>query len=50
MRKNPSLSRNGGSDAEIMELNQQVELHLLLLDSHQLDFYPQEDFVFLFSS
>lgn len=24
MRKNPSLSRNGGSDAEIMELNQQV--------------------------
>lgn len=44
MRKNPSLSRNGGSDAEIMELNQQVELHLLLLDSHQLDFYPQENF------
>lgn len=30
MRKNPSLSRNGGSDAEIMELNQQVELYLLL--------------------
>lgn len=26
MRKNPSLSRNGGSDAEIMELNQQVGL------------------------
>lgn len=26
LRKNPSLSRNGGSDAEIMELNQQVEL------------------------
>ncbi|XP_054653577.1 microtubule-associated protein RP/EB family member 3a isoform X2 [Dunckerocampus dactyliophorus] len=25
MRKNPSLSRNGGSDAEIVELNQQVE-------------------------
>lgn len=25
LRKNPSLSRNGGGDAEIMELNQQVE-------------------------
>lgn len=44
MRKNPSLSRNGGSDAEIMELNQQVGLYLLLLDSHQLEFYPREDF------
>ncbi|CAG13176.1 unnamed protein product, partial [Tetraodon nigroviridis] len=30
MRKNPSLSRNGGSDAEIMELNQQVEPYLPL--------------------
>lgn len=26
MRKNPSLSRNGGSDAEIMELNQQASV------------------------
>lgn len=25
VRKNPSLTRNGGGDAEIMELNQQVE-------------------------
>lgn len=25
IRKNPTHSRNGGSDAEIMELNQQVE-------------------------
>lgn len=43
MRKNPSLSRNGGSDAEIMELNQQVESHSLLLPLHWnwLDFYPQ---------
>lgn len=30
MRKNPSLSRNGGSDAEIMELNQQVELNCIV--------------------
>lgn len=43
MRKNPSLSRNGGSDAEIMELNQQVEPYFLVLpvDSNWLDFYPQ---------
>lgn len=43
MRKNPSLSRNGGSDAEIMELNQQVESHYLLLPLHSnwLAFYPR---------
>lgn len=42
MRKNPSLSRNGGSDAEIMELNQQVELYFVLLplDSHRPAFHP----------
>lgn len=56
MRKNPSLSRNGGSDAEIMELNQQVEPSFLgpPLDSIWLDFHPQrrieQRFVFLFSS
>lgn len=50
MRKNPTLSRNGGSDAEIMELNQQVDPSSLVLplDPNSLDF--DKGFVFLFSS
>lgn len=52
MRKNPSLSRNGGSDAEIMELNQQVELYLLLHTSWTLILRRilKRGVVFLFSS
>lgn len=50
------MSRNGGSDAEIVELNQQVEPSFLVLpvDSSWLDLDPQrrieKGFVFLFSS
>ncbi|KAK9534088.1 hypothetical protein VZT92_009159 [Zoarces viviparus] len=41
MRKNPSLSRNGGSDAEIMELNQQLMELKLTVDGleKERDFY-----------
>lgn len=40
MRKNPSLSRNGGSDTEIMELNQQVD-HSPLHPCHLPDIIGQ---------
>ncbi|TKS86962.1 Microtubule-associated protein RP/EB family member 3 EB1 protein family member 3 [Collichthys lucidus] len=41
MRKNPTLSRNGGSDAEIMELNQQLMELKLTVDGleKERDFY-----------
>ncbi|MEQ2187851.1 Microtubule-associated protein RP/EB member 3 [Goodea atripinnis] len=41
IRKNPSLSRNGGSDAEIMELNQQLMELKLTVDGleKERDFY-----------
>ncbi|XP_008310513.1 microtubule-associated protein RP/EB family member 3a isoform X1 [Cynoglossus semilaevis] len=41
MRKNPPLSRNGGSDAEIMELNQQLMELKLTVDGleKERDFY-----------
>ncbi|XP_059209897.1 microtubule-associated protein RP/EB family member 3a [Centropristis striata] len=41
LRKNPSLSRNGGSDAEIMELNQQLMELKLTVDGleKERDFY-----------
>uniref|UniRef100_A0A3B4F3E7 Microtubule-associated protein RP/EB family member 3 n=1 Tax=Pundamilia nyererei TaxID=303518 RepID=A0A3B4F3E7_9CICH len=41
LRKNPTLSRNGGSDAEIMELNQQLMELKLTVDGleKERDFY-----------
>uniref|UniRef100_A0A8C6MLE4 Microtubule-associated protein, RP/EB family, member 3a n=1 Tax=Nothobranchius furzeri TaxID=105023 RepID=A0A8C6MLE4_NOTFU len=41
IRKNPSLSRNGGSDAEVMELNQQLMELKLTVDGleKERDFY-----------
>jgi hypothetical protein len=37
MRKNPSLSRNGASDAEMLELNQQVRASSVRM--HHIIFY-----------